>query len=209
MHLFLHPHLDAQQAFAGENILSVIASSADKTHSVHATSRSLFSLLSVPSFKGFHLSVLLSQHRLCRRWPWVTHSDLRGHSLWSRWLKWRMARMGWMRLIRNPLHWARSCAGVGWKLLGAGSTRSPGHPTSHTTRHSTGNSPWHITLHTWGDRSRYTTRNIPDWRTTGCSWQNLLSGFLSSDVYRRKVGGLEGVRADRLVIPRVHGCRFV
>lgn len=35
---------------------------ADRTHSVHATSRSLFPFLSVPSFEGFHLSVLLGQH---------------------------------------------------------------------------------------------------------------------------------------------------
>ena len=61
-----------------ERVFSVtvsMAHSADKTHSIHAPSRSLLSFLSVPPFEGFHLSVLLSQHRLCRCWTWIPHSN--------------------------------------------------------------------------------------------------------------------------------------
>ena len=114
-----------------------------------------------------------------------------------------------MRLIRDSLHWTRPCTGVWWKLLGAGSTWSSMHPTSHTTGHAAGDSTWDVTLHTGGNPSRYTARHIPDWGTTNRRWQNLLSGFLSSNIDSRKAGGLEGVRAGRLVESRIHGCRFV
>ena len=181
----------------------------DKTHSVHATSCPLFSLLSVPSFESFHLAVLLSQHRLRRRRTRIPHSNRRWYALWSRRLEWRVTWVRGMLLIRDPLHRARTWTLVRWKLLGTGPAWSPRHPTSHTTRHATGKSTWDIALHTGRDPSRYTTRNIPDWRATGCTWQNLLAGFLSSDVYRRKVGGLEGVSASGLIECGIYGYRLV
>jgi len=104
-----------------------------------------------------------------------------------------MTRVRGMLLVRNPLHWPGPWTLVRWELLGAGSTWSPRHPASHPTGHPAGDSTWNITLHTGGNTSRYTTRNVSDLGATSCTWKNLLSGFLSSDVDRRKVGGLEGV----------------
>ena len=162
---------------------------ADKTHSIHATPRSLFPFLSVPPFESIHLSILLSQHRLCRRRTLIPHSNRRRHALWSRLLEWRMTWMRGMLLIRNSLHRTRACTRVWWKLLGTGSTWSPRHPASHTT----GDSTWDVTLHAGRNPSRHTARNIPNRRASTCIRQNLLSSFLSSDVYCRKAGGLEGV----------------
>lgn len=100
---------------------------------------------------------------------------------------------------------ARPWTLVWWELLRTGSTWSPRHPTSHTTRHAARDSTWdvalhvalhvtlHVTLHAGRNPSRYTARNVSDWRATRWILLNLLSGFLSSDEYRRKVGGLEGV----------------
>ena len=178
---------------------------ADETNSVHATSRSLFPLLSVPSFEGLHLSILLNQHRLRRRWARVPHSNLRRHTLGSRRLKRWVTWVRGVLLIRNPLHRARPWTLVWWKLLRAGSTWSPRHPASHPTSHSashsashsTGHAPrhsaWDVALHTGRYSSRYTARDISDRRAARCILHNLLSGFLSSDIHRRKVGRLEGV----------------
>lgn len=165
----------------------------EKTHSVHAASRSLFPFLSVPSFESFHLSVLLSQHRLCRRWARVSHSNRRRYALRSGLLKRCMTWVRGMWLIRDPLHRPGPYAWVLWNLLGAGSTWSTRHPASHTTWHPAGDYAWHVALHPGRNPSRYTARHIPDLRAAGCVLQNLLSGFLSSNVYRGKVGGLEGV----------------
>lgn len=183
-------------------------SRVEKTHTAHASSRSLFSLLNITPFERFHLSVLLSQHGLCRPWTRIPHSHLRWHALWSRWLKWGMTWMGGMRLIRNPLHWTRPRTRVRRKLL-TGSTRSSGHSTSHTARHTTGDSTWDVTLHTRRNPSRYTSGDISDWRASSCTMHNLLSCFLSSDIDRRKVGRLEGVRTSGLIEYRIHGCSAI
>lgn len=44
----------------GFSIIGPQANDTNTTHSVHATSRSLLPLLSIPPFEGFHLPVLLS-----------------------------------------------------------------------------------------------------------------------------------------------------
>jgi len=174
-----------------------ITHEADKTHSVHATSRSLFPLLSIPPFESFHLPVLLCQHRLCRRWTWIPHSNLRGYTLGTGWLKRRVTWVRGVLLIRDPLHRTRPCTLIWWKLLGTGSTWPPRHPTSHPTSHTTGHTAWDptwdVTLHAGGNPSRYTARNIPDRGATRRTLHNLLSGFLSGNVYGGKVGGLERV----------------
>ena len=179
------------------SVIVFMTHNEDKTHSIHAASRSLFPLLSVTPLERFHLSVLLSQHRLCRRRTWVSHSNLLGYALWSRWLKLCVAWVRGVLVVGNPLHRARSRARVWWKLLRTGSTWSTRHATSHATWHTTwhtaGNSTWDVTLHAGRDPPRYTTRNVPDRRATRCAVHNLLSGLFSSDVHRRKVGGLERI----------------
>ena len=75
-------------------------------------------------------------------------------------------------IVKNPLHMTQSYTWV-WRKLGTRSTWPP--------RHATGN-PHNVSLHTTGDPSRYTARNVPSWRASTYIWQNLLSGFLLSSL---------------------------
>ena len=172
----LHPHLDVYVIFAREGRIQHRQSESlerSNTHSVHATSRSLFPLLGVPPFESFHLSVLLNQHRLCRRWPWISHSHLRRYTLWSGGLEWGMALMGRMWLVRYSWHGTRAWTLARWELLGSGSTWSSRHAsphatvhtTGHPTRHPTGHSAGHVIGHSTGHSSRHPTRHTA-WNST-------------------------------------------
>ena len=134
----------------------------DKAYSTHAISRSLIPLLSLLPLEGFHLSVSAEPT------PTVLLPELGipSHSMGVCIVVWWLE--GQMLLVRNPLHRARSCARVWWKLLGIGSSWSPRHLTPHTTGHVTGDSTWDVALHLGRDLSRYTARNIHNWRATTC-----------------------------------------
>jgi hypothetical protein len=87
-----------------------------------------------------------------------------------------------MWLVRDPWHRAGPWTRIWWKLLGSGSTWSSRHPTSHTAGHTTGDSTWDVPLHTGRHPPGHGTGNIPNWRTTRGTGQNLLTNFLSSDI---------------------------
>ena len=74
--------------------LSFLRPLTQTTYSIHADSRSLLPLLSIPPLEGFHPLALVSQHRPCRRWTLVSHLNQWGCVLWSWLLEWRIT---WLR----------------------------------------------------------------------------------------------------------------
>ena len=173
----------------------------DKAYSTHAISRSLIPLLSLPPLEGFHLSVSAEPTPTVLLPELGIPSHSVGVCIVVGWLEGRML------LVRNPLHRARSCARVWWKLLGIGSSWSPRHPTYHRACHR----GFHLGCCLASREGSLQVHRQEHSQLEGYHLHSTVP-FVRLSLQRcilQGVGGLNGLRADGLVEGRIHSCRFV